>query len=80
LDGRAVVAEVEPVVQAGRDEARVGRHLLGDQLEQRDRAWRRDAASGQIVLGAVAQDAIHAGLDVGVEGGVLHLVDLLEGD
>ena len=72
-----LAAAVDPVVEALRDELRVGRHDVLDELEQSDRL-RHLARRPVGVVRALVEDPRHARLYVGVERGVLHLVDLVE--
>ena len=70
-------AAVDLVVEALRDKLRVGRHDLLNELEERHRLRHLAGEVGRVVR-ALVEDPCHARLDVRVERGVLHLVDLVE--
>jgi hypothetical protein len=79
-DRADLAAAVEAVVHALRDQGGGGRGLVVlDLLEQGDDLGDAHLQAG-LVVGALGEDAGHARLGLGVEGGVLDLVDLVEGD
>ena len=70
-------AAVDPVIEALRDQLRIGRHDILDRARGVHGLRRLAGEVGRVVDALVEQPG-HAGLDVRVERGVLHLVDLVE--
>jgi hypothetical protein len=77
-----VVAAIDAIVQAFRHEGGAGglAQVFLDELQQGDGAGGLEEAGAVVLAGAELLDAGHAVLHVGVEGGVLDLVDVGQGD